>query len=84
MANPKYKYTPELLAEAAANSLSIADVLRHLRIRWSGARTRTSAAASNTSASTSHFLGQAHSRGTWSPARRPATEILVMPPKGSS
>ncbi|WP_433415197.1 hypothetical protein ACQP1V_36845 [Microtetraspora malaysiensis] len=36
MANPKYKYTPELLAEAAANSLSIADVLRHLRIRWSG------------------------------------------------
>ena len=30
------KYTRELLTEAAANSISIADVLRYLQIPWSG------------------------------------------------
>jgi len=38
MANKKYheKYTRELLTKAAANSISIADVLRYLQIPWSG------------------------------------------------
>jgi len=54
MANKKYheKYTCELLTEAVANSISIADVLRYLQIPWSGVPVLISAAGSSTSAST--------------------------------
>jgi hypothetical protein len=38
MPNNKYnkKYTRELLTEAVANSISVADVLRYLQIPWAG------------------------------------------------
>ncbi|WP_433218439.1 hypothetical protein [Microtetraspora malaysiensis] len=65
MANPKYKYTPELLAEAAADSLSIAGVLRYLGIPQSGgAHSHISRRLKHFGIDTSRFLGQAHSRGT--------------------
>jgi hypothetical protein len=54
MANNKYneKYTRELLAEAAANSISIAGVLRYLEIPRLEAPMPISAASSSSEAST--------------------------------
>ena len=48
-ANNKYgeKYTRELLTEAVANSISIADVLRYLEIPWLEAPTPISAESSS-------------------------------------
>ncbi|MFF4774895.1 hypothetical protein ACFY05_18755 [Microtetraspora fusca] len=84
MANQKYKYTPELLAEAAANSVSIADVLRYLRIPWSGGtHAHLSRRLKHFGIDTSHFLGQSHYRGRESPRRRRPDEILVVLPPGS-
>ncbi|MBG0812960.1 HNH endonuclease [Planomonospora sp. ID91781] len=80
----KYKYTPEMLAEAAANSVSIADVLRHLGVKWTGgSHAHISRRLKHFGIDTSHFLGQAHSRGQASPRRRHPDQILVILPEGS-
>ncbi|MCC5574030.1 HNH endonuclease [Microtetraspora sp. AC03309] len=84
MATPKYEYTPELLAEAAANSLSIADVLRHLNIKWTGgSHAHISRRLKHFDIDTSHFLGQARHRGQPSPRRLHPDQILVVLPAGS-
>jgi hypothetical protein len=65
MPNRKYheKYTRELLTEAAANSISIADVLRYLQIPIAGGtHAHISRKLKQFGIDTSHFLGQAHTR----------------------
>lgn len=80
----KYKYTPEMLAEAAANSLSIADVLRHLGITIAGGNhAHISRQLKRLGIDTSHFLGQAHHRGRRSARRLPPSEVLRVRPPGS-
>lgn len=80
----KYKYTPEMLAEAAAHSLSIADVLRRLGITIAGGNyTHISRQLKRFGIDTSHFLGQAHHRGQSSPRRRRPDQVLVIRPEGS-
>ncbi len=75
----KYKYTPELLADAAAAASSIADVLRYLGIPWSGgAHAHISRRLKHFGIDTSHFLGQAHRRGQTSPRRSLPAEVLVL------
>ncbi|WP_440098724.1 hypothetical protein [Streptosporangium sp. H16] len=81
----KYKYTPEMLAEAAADSLSIADVLRRLGITIAGGNyTHISRQLKRFGIDTSHFLGQAHQRGQSSPRRRGPEQALTVRPEGSS
>src|SRR5690349_13244241 len=84
MAN-KYgeKYTRELLTEAVANSISIADVLRYLQLPWSGGtHAHISRRLKQLGIDTSHFLGQAHMRkpSAW---RLPPEHVLVVRPPGS-
>ncbi|WP_081453060.1 HNH endonuclease [Streptosporangium roseum] len=78
------KYTPEILAEAAANSLSIADVLRHLGVKWTGgSHAHISRRLKHFGIDTSHFLGQSHHRGQPSPRRLRPEQVLVVLPDGS-
>ncbi len=80
----KYKYTRELLTEAAANAVSIADVLRYLGVSWSGgSHAHISRRLKHFGIDTSHFLGQAHRRGQPSPRRRLPADVLVLQPSGA-
>lgn len=80
----KYKYTPELLAEAAAAASSVADVLRYLGIPWSGgAHAHISRRLKHFRIDTSHFLGQAHRRGRPSPRRSLPADVLVIKSAGA-
>ncbi|MGC1211400.1 MAG: HNH endonuclease signature motif containing protein [Micromonospora sp.] len=73
----RYKYTPEALAEAAANSHSITGVMRALGVRISGgSHAHISRQLRRFGIDTSHFTGQVHSRGRIG-RRRPSTEVLV-------
>src|SRR6516164_5496025 len=78
------KYTRELLTEAAANSISIAGVLRYLGIPFSGgSHAHISRRLKQLDIDTSHFLGQAHSRKQPSARRLTAEHVLVVRPPGS-
>jgi hypothetical protein len=78
------KYSPELLTEAAANSISIAGVLRYLQIPWSGGtHSHISRRLKRLGIDTSHFLGQAHSRKQPSARRLTPEQILVALAPGS-
>ena len=80
----KYKYTPEILAEAARNSVSIAGVLRYLGIPWSGGmHAHISRQLKRLRIDTSHFLGQAHMRKKPSVSRLTPDLIMVIRPAGS-
>ena len=66
MANNKYgeKYTRELLTEAVANSLSIADVLRYLEIPLAGGtHAHISRKLKQLGIDTSHFKRVAPNKG---------------------
>jgi len=77
------KYTAEMLAEAAG-ARSIADVLRHLGIRWTGgSHAHISRRLKHFGIDTSPFAGQAHGRGRSPPALRPHQEVLLRRPAGS-
>lgn len=77
------KYTREVLAEAAANSTSIAGVQRYLGLRLSGGgHAHISRRLKHFGIDTSHFTGQAHSRGK-AGRRKGPEERLVMMPYGS-
>ena len=72
------RYTRELLAEAVAASLSVADVLRYLDLRQSGGgHAHIGRRIKYFGIDTSHFLGPNHPRVPPS-NRRHAAEILVM------
>ncbi|MGI8329030.1 HNH endonuclease signature motif containing protein [Actinomadura scrupuli] len=79
------KYTPELLAEAAAASISVAGVLRYLGVPGSGGmHAHISRQLKKFEIDTSHFLGKAHYRGRESPHRRRPEQIFVISPPGSN
>lgn len=79
-----YKYPPDRLRATAAESHSIAEVLRRLGITWSGgSHAHISRQLKKFGVDTSHFTGQAHNRGQVSPRRQGPHQLLVMLPPGS-
>jgi len=86
MAN-KYneKYTRELLTEAAANSISIADVLRYLQIPFSGGtHAHISRRLKQLGLDTSHFKRVAPNRGKPFAWRLTPEHVLVVRSPGST
>ena len=86
MANNKYseKYTRELLTEAVANSISIADVLRYLQIPFSdGTHAHISRRLKKLGIDTSHFKRVAPNRGKPCALRLTPEHVLVVRPPGS-
>ncbi|GAA4194091.1 hypothetical protein GCM10022252_38060 [Streptosporangium oxazolinicum] len=81
----KYKYTPEMLAEAAADSFSIADVLRRLGITIAGGNhAHISRQLKRFGIDTSHFRRVSPNKGRPSPRRRLPEQVLVVRPEGST
>ncbi|GAA2523502.1 HNH endonuclease [Pilimelia columellifera] len=75
------KYTKDVLAAAAAESASIAEVLRRLGVRWSGgSHAHISRRLKHFGIDTSHFTGQGHNRGKVNVPRKSAAELLVQLP----
>jgi hypothetical protein len=78
------KYTREVLTDAVAASVSIAGVLRHLRVPWSGGmHAHISRRIKFFELDTTHFTGSAHNRGLISPDRLTPDQILVLRTAGS-
>src|SRR6516165_10765135 len=78
------KYTRELLVEAAASSISIADVLRYLRIPFSGGtHAHISRRLKQLGIDTSHFKRVAPNRGKPCAWRLTPEHVLVVRPPGS-
>ena len=78
------RYTKEELQEAASNSVSVADMLRYFHLRESGGNhTAMSRRLRNMGVDTSHFLGQAHSRGKIGANRKSPEEVLIRRKSGS-
>jgi HNH endonuclease len=78
------KYTREVLTEAAANSISIAGVLRYLGIPFSGGtRAHISRKLRQLGIDTSHFKRVAPNRGKLCAWRLTPEQILVFSPPGS-
>ncbi|GAB3963837.1 hypothetical protein GCM10029978_022930 [Actinoallomurus acanthiterrae] len=83
MVNRKYsqKYTPELLAEAAAASTSIVGVLRYLQIPWSGGtHAHISRRLKQLNIDTSHFCRPSPNKGKPSPKRLTPDQVFVIRP----
>ena len=79
-----YRYTPEVLARAAAVSHSIAGVMRELGIKISGgSHAHISRRLKLFGIDTSHFTGQAHNRGKRDTYRLTPDQVLVRRPAGS-
>ena len=79
------KYTRELLTEAAANSISIADVLRYLKIPFSGGtHAHISRRLKQFGIDTSHFKRVAPNRGKPCAWRLTPEHVLVVRPSGSA
>jgi hypothetical protein len=79
--SPRRWYSDEMLAAAAKRSVSYAGVLRDLGVPVTGGQhahlaRRIRAAGIDTS----HFLGQAHLRGTTRPRRKPEEILVLRPP----
>lgn len=78
----RYKYTPEMLAQAAEQSRSIADVLRILGVRFSGgSHAHISRQLKRLGIDTSHFTGQVHNKGGRG-VRIPVTQLLAKRSEG--
>src|SRR5262252_2070924 len=78
------KYTRELLTEAAANSISIAGVLRYLEIPIDGGNhAHISRKLKQLGIDTSHFKRVAPNRGKPSAWRLAPEQVLVVRPQGS-
>ncbi|MEV0398155.1 HNH endonuclease signature motif containing protein [Polymorphospora rubra] len=80
----KYRYTPEDLAAAAAQSRNVTEVMRRLGVRVSGgAHAHISRRLKHFEIDTSHFTGQAHNRGQRGYYRLTPSMLLVQLPQGS-
>ncbi|WP_205789399.1 helix-turn-helix domain-containing protein [Micromonospora sp. HM134] len=80
----RYRYTPEMLAEAAAQSRSVADVLRVLGVRFSGgSHAHISRQLKRLGIDTSHFTRRTGGGGRPSGRRTPSTQVLRPLPAGS-
>jgi 5-methylcytosine-specific restriction endonuclease McrA len=78
------KYTQELLTEAVANSISVADVLRYLQITWSGGmHAHISRRIKQLGIDTSHFKRIPSNKGKPSAHRLTPEQILVVRAPGS-
>ena len=78
------KYTEEILAAAAAQSASVAGVLRVLGVAQSGGmHAHISRRMKALGVDTTHFTGMGHRFGVSSPRRKRAAEILVVRPFGA-
>lgn len=76
---PYAKYTRQMLEPAVAASTSMAGVLRHLGLSQNGgAHAHLRRRIDRLGIDTGHFLGRAHYRGTTSPRRRAAADVLVL------
>ena len=72
------KYTKERLEAAAKNNVSIAGVLRYLNIKQAGgSQTHIKNMMCKYDIDCSHFTGQAVNRGSKSPLKRTAKDVLV-------
>jgi hypothetical protein len=81
---PGRKYTPELLADVAAQARSVTDVLRLLGIRITGgSHAHISRQLKRFGIDTSHFTGQVHNRGGTGLYRMSPIKRLVKSPPGS-
>ncbi|MEU8422174.1 hypothetical protein AB0C15_15005 [Micromonospora sp. NPDC048835] len=79
----RYKYTPEVLATAAAAARNVTDVLRLLGVRVSGgAHAHISRQLKRFGIDTSHFTRQAHNRGRRGERRTTSAQLLVVLAKG--
>lgn len=77
----RIKYTKELLQEAVDNANSLAGVLRFLGLKQAGgSQTHVANKLKNFDIDTSHFLGQAHLKGTVSNKKKTAKDILIKRP----
>jgi hypothetical protein len=75
----KTKYTREVLAPVVQESLSIAEVMRRLGLRWSGGlQGHIKKCIERAELDTSHFLGQGRQRGKLPCNRRHWSDILVL------
>ncbi len=87
MAKIRNKYTKDLLAEAARNSYSVAEVMRKLNIQPAGGtHAHIKKRLMDFGIDTSHFLGQGwniHGRQTGGPIKRIAQQILILRPSHS-
>lgn len=76
------KYTKELLEPVVASSLSLAEVMKKLGIKWSGGQQQNiKRRITEHGLDTSHFLGQAASRGDrhkGGPEKKHWSEVLVL------
>jgi hypothetical protein len=81
---PNQKYTPEVLAAAAAQSRSIAEVLRVLGLRpTGGSHAHISRQLKRMGIDTTHFTGQVHNRGGEGLYRMSPSKRLTQSPSGS-
>jgi hypothetical protein len=79
-----FRYTPQLLAEAATHCTSNRGVVRFLNARAvGGTEAHVGRLLKKYGIDTSHFTGARHNRGTKSPARLPPQRILVKNPDES-
>jgi hypothetical protein len=80
-----HKYTRALLEEAVAASVTMSGVLRHLGLRQNGGtQAHLRRRINGFGIDTSHFLGQAHSRGRPSTRRLAPEKVLVVRPEGAT
>lgn len=79
------KYTKEMISEAVASSISLAEVLRKLGTKWSGgSQQNIKRRIAEWEIDTSHFLGQGANRGQHhkgGPSKKQWQEILVETPE---
>ncbi|MER7580960.1 HNH endonuclease signature motif containing protein [Kitasatospora sp. NPDC097691] len=74
-------YTREVLQEAVSASHSVAGVVRYLHQRQAGGtQAHIGRRIKALGIDTSHFTGQAHSRGKHAPTRIPADRLLIQRP----
>ena len=79
------KYTRELLEPVVAASRSYAEVLRNLGVRQAGgSQSHVKRRIVEFGIDTSHFGGEGWAKGTVSPRRKSAEQILVVLPDGSA
>lgn len=83
--SPHRWYSTERLAEAVAASTSYAGVLRHLGIpQAGGSQAYLARRIRSDGLDTTHFLGQAHMRGTVGSRRSRPEDVLVLRPSGAA
>ena len=78
------KYTKELLEEAAANSQSVAGVLRYLNLKQAGGnQCHIARRLRDHQVNIDHFTGCGHNKGKTPSNKKTAKDIMVVSPPGA-